>query len=179
VNQTPVTRNRAAELRRTFDLSFASPPPPPQEVEDLLTLRIAGDAYAIRLRDIAGIVTDRKIIPVPAATLDLLGLAGIRGGIFPVFGLASLLGHDRTGDSPRWMILCGTDEPVALAFAEFDGYLRLPRSSIHADEGIRPARHYVDQLAHTDAGVLSVIGIPGIVATLRNRIGKGRLTKEH
>jgi purine-binding chemotaxis protein CheW len=92
MNETPMIENKAAELRQAFDLSFALPPPQAsQEVEDLLTIRVAGDPYAIRLCDIAGMVTGRKVVPLPAATLDLLGLAGIRGGIVPVFGLSSIL----------------------------------------------------------------------------------------
>jgi chemotaxis signal transduction protein len=98
MNETPLVESKAAELRQAFDLSFALPPPPAsQEVEDLLTIRVAGDPYAIRLGDIAGMVAGRKVVPVPAVTLDLLGLAGIRGGVVPVFGLASILGY---GQSP-------------------------------------------------------------------------------
>src|ERR1039458_9829099 len=61
----------------------------PRKVDDDLL----GNPYAIRLRDIAGIVAGPKVAPVPAVTLDLLGLAGIRGGVVPVFGLASILGY--------------------------------------------------------------------------------------
>ena len=92
MNEAQLVESTAAALRQAFDLSFAlSPPPASPEVEDLLTLRVAGNPYAIRLRDIAGIVAGRKVVPVPAITPGLLGLAGIRGGVVPVFGLASIL----------------------------------------------------------------------------------------
>ena len=79
MNQIPAVESKAAELRQAFDLSFALPPPQELvEVEDLLTIRVAGDPYAIRLRDIAGMVAGRKVVPVPAVTPDLLGLAGSR-----------------------------------------------------------------------------------------------------
>jgi purine-binding chemotaxis protein CheW len=179
MNETPVVEIKAAELRQAFDLSFALPPPQAlREVEDLLTIRVAGDPYAIRLCDIAGMVTGRKVVPVPAATLDLLGLAGIRGGVVPVFGLASILGYSQAPGSPRWMILCGTEEPIALAFSDFEGYLRLPKSSLHADENLRATRQYVNQVASTETEARAVIGIPLIVATIRNRIGHHRLAKE-
>jgi purine-binding chemotaxis protein CheW len=179
MNEIPVVESKAAELRQAFDLSFALPPPQAsQEVEDLLTIRVAGDPYAIRLRDIAGIVAGRRVIPVPAVTLDLLGLAGIRGGVVAVFGLASILGYGQAPGSPRWMILCGAEEPIALAFSDFEGYLRLPKSSLHADENLRTTRQYVNQVASTEAGARAVISIPLVVATIRNRTGHNRLAKE-
>jgi CheW-like domain. len=179
MNESPVVESKAAELRQAFDLSFALPPPQAsQEVEDLLTIRVAGDPYAIRLRDIAGIVAGRRVVPVPAVTLDLLGLAGIRGDVLSVFGLASILGYGQAPGSPRWMILCGAEEPIALAFSDFEGYLRLPKSSLHADENLRTIRQYVNQVASTEAGARVVISIPLVVATIRNRTGHNRLAKE-
>src|ERR1017187_1115486 len=179
MHEPPVVQNKAAEFRQAFDLSFALPPPQAsQEVEDLLTIRVAGDPYAIRLRDIAGMVAGRRVVPVPAVTLDLLGLASIRGGVVPVFGLASILGYGQAPGSPRWMILCEAEESIALAFSDFEGYLRLPKSSLHADENLRTTRQYVNQVASTDAGARAVISIPLVVATIRNRTGHNRLAKE-
>ena len=171
--------NKAAALREAFDRSFALPPAQAaHEVEDLLTLRVAGDPYAIRLGDIAGLVTGRKVVPVPAAAPGLLGIAGIRGGVVPVFGLESILGYGQASEEPNWMVLCGTEDPIALAFPEFEGFLRIPKSSLHADENLRATRPYVTEVASTEAGVRSVIGIPLVVAAIRNRIGNNRLAKE-
>ena len=174
--------NKAAQLRQAFDRTFALPPSlASTEVEDLLTIRVAGDPYAIRLLDIAEIVTGRRVVAVPAVTPDLLGLAGIRGGIVPVFGLSSILGYGADPGSPRWMILCGSEEPIALAFSDFEGYLRLPTSALHADENFRATREhvkYVNQVATTPDGVRAVISIPLIMATIRNRISRHRPTKE-
>jgi hypothetical protein len=79
------------------------------------------------------------------------------------------------------MILCGTEEPIALAFSDFEGYVRLPTSALHADENFRGTRQhvkYVNQVASTQGGVRAVISIPLIVATIRNRIGHHRPAKE-
>lgn len=179
MNETPVVESKAAELRQEFDLSFAFPPPEvSQEVEDLLLIRVAGDPYAIRLRDIAEVVAGRKVVPVPAATPDLLGLAGIRGGVVPVFGLASILGYADAPDSPGWLVICGVEEPIAIAFSDFEGYLRLPKSSLHADENLRATRQYLQEIASTDAGVRAVISMPLVVAIIRNRIDNNPLPKE-
>ena len=179
MHEIPAVRRKAAELRHAFDRSFALPPPQAlQEVEGFLTIRVAGDPYAIRLREIAGMVAGRRVIPVPAIPLDLLGLAGIRGGVVPVFGLASILGYGQAAGSPRWMILCGAEDPIALAFSDFEGYLQLPQSSLQADENLRATRPYVNQIAGTAAGVRAVISIPLIVAAILNRSGHRRLAKE-
>ena len=179
MNEISVVESKAAELRQAFDLSFALPPPQAsQEFEDLLAIRVAGDPYAIRLSDIVGIVAGRRVIPVPTVTLDLLGLAGLRGDVVSVFGLASILGYGQAPGSPRWMILCGAEEPIALAFSDFEGYLRLPKSSLHADENLRTTRQYVNQVASTEAGARAVINIPLVVATIRNRTGHNRPAKE-
>ena len=175
--------SNAAQLRQAFDHTFAlAPSLASPGVEDLLTLRVAGDPYAIRLLDIAAIVTQRRVVSVPAVTPDLLGLAGIHGGIVPVFGLSSILGYGPDPGSPRWMILCGSEEPIALAFSDFEGYLRLPTSALHADENFREKREdvkYVSQVANTPDGVRAVISIALIMATIRNRISQHRPTKEN
>lgn len=175
-----VENNTASQLRLAFDSSFALPTSvaSPQG-EDLLTIRVAGDPYAIRLIDIAEILTERRIVAVPSVTPDLLGLAGIHGGIIPVFGLSSILGYAPDPGTPRWMILCSSEEPFALAFSDFEGYLRLPTSALHAEESFRATREqvkYVNQSANTPDGVRAVIDIPLIMATIRNRISQHRPT---
>jgi chemotaxis signal transduction protein len=171
---------KTAALRRAFDQSFAVPPPQgSQELEDLLKIRVAGDPYAIRLRDIAEIVARRKVVPIPGGTPDLLGSAGIRGGIVPVFALGLLLGYGQVADAPAWMVLCRSDEPIALAFPEFEGYARLPKSSIHLDDNLHPGRQHVKEVARMDTEFRAVISIPLIVATIRNRASPTRPAKEH
>lgn len=170
----------AAQLQQAFDNTFALPPSlTSPEVEDLLIIQVAGDPYAIRLFDIAEIVSGRRVVSVPAGTPHLLGLAGIHGGIVPVFGLSSLLGYGPDPGPPQWMILCGSEDPIALAFSDFEGYLQLPRSALYADENFRNTQEnvkYVNQVASTPNGVRAVISISLIVATIRNRISQHRPT---
>jgi chemotaxis signal transduction protein len=177
-----VEDNNADQLRQDFDRTFAMPPAlASQEVEDLIMIRVAGDPYAIRLLDITEIVNERKVVSVHAVTPDLLGLAGIHGGMVPVFSLSSILGYGTDPISPRWMILCGTEEPISLAFSDFEGYLRLPASALHVDENVSATREhvkYVNQVASTPEGVRAVINIAQIMATIRNRISLHRPTKE-
>jgi purine-binding chemotaxis protein CheW len=169
----------AVELRRAFDLSFASPPPEPSlEVEDLVAIRVAGDPYAIRLRDIAAIVAQRRIVRLRAAAPAFLGLAGNRGDIVPVFALSSLLGYAEDANSLPWIALCGAEEPVGLAFPELEGHLRLTNSALRREEGPRAARPYVNEVAIAGAQVRAVIAVPLVVAAIRDRRGPHRPGKE-
>lgn len=179
MNERPSAVSQAALLRQAFDRSFALPPREvSQDAEDLLLLRVGGERYALRLREVAGLVTGRKVVPIPADTPDLIGLAGVRGGVVPVFSFSALLGHGLAAGPPRWLILCGAEAPLALAFTDFEGHLRLPTSDIHGDESSGATRRYVSQVASTEAGARAIVGIPLVVAAIRDRSGRDRPTKE-
>jgi purine-binding chemotaxis protein CheW len=177
-----IKSKKAAELRQTFDHSFALPPSAASpEVQDLLTIRVLGNPYAIRLLDITELLTGHKIIPVPAVTSGLLGLAGIRGDIVPVFCLSSIIGYGPDIESPRWMVLCNPEEPIALALSDFEGHLRIPTSALHTAEKFSATTEktkYVSQVARTPDGIRAIISIEPIMATIRNRISTHRPTKE-
>jgi purine-binding chemotaxis protein CheW len=159
--------SKADELRAAFDQSFALPPPTATgAADDLLAVRVADHPYAIRLRDIDGMLARVPVVPVPAVARALLGIAGIRGEVVPVFALSPLLGYGHDPAAP-WLVLCGDDAPVALAFNGFDGYLRLTGAAIPADEGLRATQSFVREVVRTDDGFRPVIEIPQLVAALR------------
>jgi chemotaxis signal transduction protein len=174
MSEAPAVHGNAADLREAFDLSFASPPPVRDGVEDILTIRVAGEPYAVRLCEISGLVTGRNVVRVPSPTPGLLGLTGLRGSLVPVFGLASILGCGQTPGAPRWMILCGIEETIALAFADFESYLRPPKSSFHEDLNPVNARGYVRQAVSIQGVVRAVIAVPAIVTAIREGIGHSR-----
>lgn len=170
---------RAADLRSAFDKSFALPPVQVSvERDDLLTIRVAGAPYAIRLHEVTGIVTRRKVISVPNAGAHLLGVSGIRGNIVPVFSLASILGYGPATDSPRWLILCGVEEPLGLGFSDFDGYLQVPTSSFHSEDLTSSSHGYVKEVVRTEVAVFPVISLPLVSAALQNQTSPSGLTKE-
>jgi hypothetical protein len=135
-----------AELRRSFDQGFAAAPATEvAAVEDLLAVRVAGEHYAVRLAEIAGVAANRRIVPVPSRRSDLLGVAAIRGNLVPVYNLAVLLGHDPGPRPVAWLALCGSAEPLALGFEELESFLRVPRA--HVGEVVRvgaQARRVID-----------------------------------
>jgi purine-binding chemotaxis protein CheW len=161
--------DRAAELRSAFDRGFAAPVRAGAVVkQELLAIRVGAEAYAVRLSEVAGLFADKTITRVPGSAAALLGIAGFRGAIVPVYGLRTLLGHAGT-QAPRWLVIAAA-APVALAFEAFEGQLRvapdaiLPRQSharslsyarefIRAQDAVRPVLHLssvLDAIAATE-----------------------------
>ena len=131
--RTAGTRS-AAELARQFDRSFADPArAADEEIEELLAIRVGGDAYAVRLRDVTGLMVDRKIVPLPTPEPALLGIVGLRNGIAPVYSLAALLGYGPTAEAPRWLLLVDPGPQFGLAFPEFDGHRRVARADVSSN----------------------------------------------
>jgi purine-binding chemotaxis protein CheW len=179
VSESRVAGLTAAGLRQAFDKSFAVPSSrESQEAEDLLLIRLGGDPFAIRLRDIGGLIAKSALVLVPASGKHLLGLAGIRGSIVPVFGLSSLFGYPSTADAARWIVLCASDEPIALGFSDFEGHRRLPSSSIMSDESGRTSREYSPETARMDTGHRPVVDIAAVVASIRKPDALERLAQE-
>jgi chemotaxis signal transduction protein len=120
---------RATKLQLEFDRSFASPFRTDTTTEEhLLAVRLGGRSFAIRLSEITGLFRDKRITPVPGANAALLGIAGFRGSILPVYDLQSLIGQSRS-KACRWLVIAAA-APVALAFEAFEGQLRVPIETI-------------------------------------------------
>lgn len=174
----PALDARVVELRRAFDQTFAARPAEASRGHvDLLALRVGGDPYVVFLRDVSGILRAPRIASVPGAPADVIGVAGVRGSVVPVFALASLLGQT-VQEPPRWLLTCDIDEPLAFAVAAIDGYLQLPDSRLHTPADHAEERPHVSQVAETDAGIRPVINIAHIVAGIRARVGRAVLTQE-
>jgi chemotaxis signal transduction protein len=126
----------AAVLRRLFDDSFAAAPTAESaRLEGFLAIRLGSDPYALRLSEIAGLHAGVKIVPVPSANAQLLGIAALRGVLAPIYDLAAILGHAPAAN-PRWMVLARMTQPVGFAFETFESHLRVPEISLGNDEGV-------------------------------------------
>jgi purine-binding chemotaxis protein CheW len=171
----------AAQLRDEFDRAFALPVNPPRaQSSHLLAIRAGGDPYALSVAEITGLQADRTIVPVPAVIPELLGMAGIRGDLVPVYGLAALLGYDRERASrtPRWLALCGSDPILGLAFDEFERHLTLFLPQIAAADSANFRSEHVHAVAHADDGPRPVISIPSVVADIARRCATITVSKE-
>ena len=180
MNSLSTASAKVVELRSAFDSERAAPSSLRGDVqtESLLAIRVSRDAYAIRVSEIAGLVTDRKIVAFPTAIPELLGVAGVRGTLIPVYSLAGLLGYGaETGQVP-WLVLCGTEEPFALAFGDFEGYLRMPRTQLHQAEQKDVTRTHVTHVARATDMVRAVVSIPLLRETIQERCRKNGVPKE-
>jgi chemotaxis signal transduction protein len=130
---TPV--GSAAALRRLFDDSFAAAAATKSaRLEDFLAIRLGSDPYALRLSEIAGLHTGIKIVALPSASAQLLGIVALRGIMAPIYDLAALLRYPSAAN-PRWMVLARMSQPVGFAFETFESHLQVPETSLANDEG--------------------------------------------
>jgi purine-binding chemotaxis protein CheW len=180
----PRDQGAAAALRAEFDHSFAALPATPAPTEELLAIRVGGDSYALRLRGVLELVAGHPVSRLPSATPHLLGLAGLRGGVVPVFSLTSLLGAagGLPRETPRWLLLCAEEEPFALAFDGFEGHLRLPTGALSCSAP-GSARRFTSGLARTAGGGRApvdraLLDLPLIAAALRTRAAPAPRAKE-
>ncbi len=166
------------ELRRAFDESFAAAPVVAGEIDELLAIGVAGAPYALRVRDLALIVSGRKVVPLPSARPGLLGLAGIRGSLVPIFSLATLLGGPPSFAPDPWIAVTPGLHPLGLAFASLEGLVRVPRADIGPCAQIDAVTHCIREVA-TMAGftrpILDVVSAVNALKALKDvnaRTGK-------
>jgi hypothetical protein len=166
VNGTRYRGGLSAEsLKQAFDATFAAPLAlDRQSAESFLALTIEAHAYAIPVREVAGLVAARKIVPIGSPVRGMLGLAGIRGNLVPVYSLPALLGYARDEEPARWFLLCEAAVQVALAFARFDGYVETPGLA----QGAR------DAVVRDSKGVRELIRVPPLMDTIAS-LAKGAI----
>jgi len=156
---------RAAELRAAFDRSFAAPPREEGAArQDLLAIRIGAEAYAVKLGQVRGLFADRKFTRVPGGNAALLGVAGFRGTLVPVYSLGILLGH-AAPRVPRWLVVAAV-APIALAFDAFDGHVRAGVDAILLRQSPAPVRGYAPEFIRTEGAVRPVLHLPSVIEAL-------------
>ena len=169
----------AAGLRDAFDRCFAAAPSTEEEKSDnFLGIRIGGDPHAVALADIAGLFADRKTVALPGRAAELLGIAGLRGEIVPVYSLRAFLGYPPAEEPARWLLLASGVQAVSFAFDRFDGFARVPHSQLSSVPGTM-SRGHVHATA-TIAGVRrSIISVHSIMTAITSRTGAHASLKEH
>jgi purine-binding chemotaxis protein CheW len=153
-------------LRSAFDRSFAEPVAGAgPRMEHLLTIRVGGLPFAVRLSEAAGIFTGWAVVPLPGPRTELLGIAGHRGDLIPVYDLAALLGVETPAGSgrPGCFVLAASTEPVAFAVDRTDGHVRVPV------EALAPSGHGDSPWAVVRAAGASwtVVVLARLIAALR------------
>lgn len=160
---------RAAELRDAFDRSFAEPlPSGPPLLIDLLAIRMGEERCALFLSEIAGLYADRKVTPVPGGAHALLGIAGFRGVIAPVYDLQVLLGYP-AAEAARWLVMAAR-ERAAFAFTTQEGQLRVSPEMIVSEQSGRPSRRHVRKFVRVAGGLHPIIDLSSVLEAVRRQV---------
>ncbi len=169
--------DQAGDLRQAFDRSFAEAARrDTTPMENLLAFRLGSAPYAVRLSEIAGLFVDRKITRLPGGAAALLGIAGFRGAIVPVYDLYALLGRSTT-ETPRWLLIAA-GASVALAFEAFDGHLRVPRDAIVLREADEQAGKHVREFVSMGDLARPIVHVPAILDAISKQVPKAAPGKE-
>jgi len=154
--------SRAAELRHAFDRTFAEPRrTDTPSTEDFLAIRVESEPYAVRLSEIAGLFVDKRITRVPGRVATLLGIAGFRGTIVPVYDLCTLLGYPAT-EAPRWLVMASA-KPVAFMFDAFEGHFRISREGIVPQEADERPRSYVREFVRAEDHIRPIVHLDSVL----------------
>lgn len=160
--------DRLRALREQFDHSFAAADAATDtEQVDLLAIRIAGDRYALRLSEVASLHADRRLVAAPSLLPELLGIAGFRGVLTPVYSLGGLLGYPIEG-TKKWLIVARWAAPIAFAFDLFDAHLRVPVDRVSLANGEPGAA--VCGAVHAAPSALPLLHLPSLVEGILRRV---------
>jgi purine-binding chemotaxis protein CheW len=164
--------NRAAALQAAFDRSFAVAPDANVVTNDgLLAIRVGATPYLVRLTEVSGLFADKKVTALPSPVRELLGIAGLRGTVLPVYDLGMMLGFPKAA-APRWLLVAAA-APVGLAFDGFDGYVSAPREAVARQAHAETRQRYVREILQIGIP-LPVIHVPSVLETITNRGGDDR-----
>jgi chemotaxis signal transduction protein len=163
--------NTVTELRDAFDRMFtmARQCEGSAPSENLILTRVSGHPYALKVSEIAGIVTDRKTIAIPSRASELLGVAAIRGGFVPMYSLAALLGYPAEEGRARVHVLCRSEELIGLALSSFEGYHRVSATEIYLAERDKASRARANQVVRISETVRAIIDIPYLLQVIGKR----------
>jgi chemotaxis signal transduction protein len=155
------------QLRQVFDAAFAVAPPPPEApAVALLLVRAGGELCAVRRAEMTGFGRGENLAPTPGRSPGFLGLTGVRGGLYPVWSLAVLLGRSGApAGAARWLVLAeeAGGAPCAFACEAFEKMVFLPSSALDASAGRAKV------MARWGAALVPVVDLPSLLADIRQR----------
>ncbi len=169
---------KIAEMRRLFDQSFAAPVQAHvQEREQMLAITVAGEPFAVRVIEVAGVTANKgKVVPVPSSVPELLGVTGVRGTVVPVFSLAALLGFPSGNSQPHWLLLCGDKRvALALAFDQLEGLFEVLGTEVYARDAAS-VRRYVNETARHGARLRGVVSAARLTDAIKG-LGASAMNK--
>jgi chemotaxis signal transduction protein len=161
-------------LRQHFDhaftLPFAEQGAPQVKV---LGVGIRGRSFSIALLQLGGVHRRPKITAVPSLVPEMLGVAGIRGVLVPVYDLGALIGLPPRSDS-SWIALA-QDKSVGLAFDEFLGHSTMD-SRIY--EQATPDATGLTRIPELEVGSRPIVNVPALIDLIVRRAERSVATKD-
>ena len=174
---TRAVTERAAALRFEFDAQFGAAPRDTRECEDFLLVQAGGLPYALRLAQVGGVTKSTVLAPAPSRRPELLGLAGFRGRILCVYGMATLLGGAEDAGSNSWLALSGGDDSIAVAFEKLEAFARVDRARVHVDSVAESGQSLLKGVVETEPAARPVVDLARMFAVVRrsaDSVGPGR-----
>jgi chemotaxis signal transduction protein len=179
------TTGTAQALRHAFDRSFSQAPVTHTErFENMLAVRIRGDAYVIPVAGIRALYADRRVVALPTPLAEFLGVATFRGHVAPVYDLAALLGYAHRAAPrtvPRWFVLARWRDTVAFAFEGFEALLLVPPEHVVSPvDGEKPdaTRAHLRGAVRAGEALRPIVHLPSVLDEIQKRVEVSRLTKE-
>jgi chemotaxis signal transduction protein len=172
-------------MRHAFDRSFSQAPAThAARFENMLAVRIRGDAYVIPVAVIRALYADRRVVALPSPRAELLGVATFRGQVAPVYDLAAWLGYAHRAAPrtvPRWFVLARWRDPVAFAFDGFEALLLVPPEHVvSAVDGEKPdaTRAHLRGAVRAGEALRPIVHLPSVLDDIQKRVEASQLTKE-
>lgn len=167
-----IGRGSAQALRDAFDASFvvAAAQSDATGREDFLTIRVAGGPYALALAEIAGVHHGATVVPIAGVAAHLIGIAGFRGAVAPVYDLGMWLGAPRAPSTP-WIVLARAPWPVGFAFERLERHIRPMRDAAAGPPEADAVRPFVAGVLRTDDEVRPLVRLASIVDAISKLVG--------
>ena len=121
---------------------------------------------ALRIRELRGLFSSRKVAPLPGAKRELLGMAGIRGRVVAVYDLAALLGVPEAGVG-KWLALCGAQEDLGFSIPEVESHVKVMERAIVQATATDRAHTHVPEVVRVGEAVYGVVNIASVLETVR------------
>jgi hypothetical protein len=162
-----VLSERLLEMRGTFDAAFGLPRAArATDIEQAVIIEVGAHMVACRIGQITRFEADRKIVPLAGPT-GLVGIAGIRGRLIPVYNLAVVLGASATG-ATRWLALCGGHDMIGLGFERIDRFVHARGQDVCALPEAGPAAHMREQLRVGTASY-NILDVASVLTAIKSR----------
>jgi len=162
----PHLASRAAELRAEFDLSFAASHQLGRVKGDgFLEIKVGDGVFALRLSEVAGLSSNRKVTPIPGPAPALLGVASFRGAITPVYSLEAFF-EKPIDRQARWLVISAAAQ-VAFAFTGLIGHLERPADDARPAAPGQQAQKFTGHFLPIGDHLRPIVDLAAIIAEIR------------